>query len=286
MALAFASLALVITLAQAETDAAASKAAHEEQLRFLKEKATELSLFSGSNSKTPLPLTPQPVKYYTNFTGLSMVGATFLWLDGELPVAAVSFSIRRRPASAVYRECTSLSATPVDCRDGGQSIWTPKTGGLVAQRLKDAPVPGESKTQRLTQMRNLARRFSVTWHHSQTDEKTELRMLSAPLYRYESEKHAVVDGALFAFVATDDPEMLLLIEAAREAKLSQNYWRFSLARMSSLKEVVRLDDQEIWSVPNYHQNPLEDRKTGHYTEQRVGTFVTTADAPSAKPLDK
>jgi hypothetical protein len=128
-------------------------------------------------------------------------------------------------------------------------------------------------------MRNLARRFSVTWHHSQTDEKTELRLLSAPLYRFQSDKHRVIDGALFAFVATDDPEMLLLIEAVRNPN-KDPFWRYSLSRMSALKEVVRLDDQEIWSVPNYHRNPMDDKKTGHYTEQKVGTFVPVVPAPS------
>jgi hypothetical protein len=282
MIISLGSMALVLaTLGQAETDAAASDAAHKGQLKYLKERAVELTLFMGANSKMPLPLTPQPVKYYTNFTGLSSVGATFLWLDGELPVAAVSFSIRRRPANAVYRESSSLCGMPLACRQGDATVWAPKSGGLLAQKFKDAPAPAESKAQRLTQMRNLARRFSVTWHHSTTEDKTQLRLSPAPLYRYESEKHAVVDGALFAFVATDDPEMLLLIEAARDAASKENHWRYSLARMSSLKEVVRLDEQEIWSVPNYHQDPLVDRMAGPYTEQKVGTYVPAADGPGS-----
>jgi hypothetical protein len=162
----------------------------------------------------------------------------------------------------------------LNCRLGDETVWAPKTGGLLAQRFNEAPEPAESKTQRLVQMRNLARRFSVTWHHSQTDEKTELRLLSAPLYRFQSEKHNILDGALFAFVATDDPEMFLMIEAVH-APTKETFWQYSLSRMSALKEVIRLDDQEIWSVPNYHKNPLDDKKTGHYTEQKVGTFVPT-----------
>jgi hypothetical protein len=53
--------------------------------------------------------------------------------------------------------------------------------------------------------------------------------------------------------------------------------------MSSLKEVVRLDNQEVWSVPHFYTDPNEDRLTGPYSEQRVGTFVDTANDTFTKP---
>src|SRR5207248_5193166 len=132
--------------------------------------AKELTLRSPSDKETNYALTDQPVLHYDNATGLSTDGVTFLWLSGARPVAAVSFSIRRRPANAVYRECTSLWDAPLDCRTGGMSFWSPKQGGLIRQRLRDAPEPADGERQRLTQMRNIARRFTVTWHHSRTDE--------------------------------------------------------------------------------------------------------------------
>jgi len=272
-------LSVIVLLGQTATDAAADASIREEQMRFLKEKSAELSLFQHSDLKTPLPLAAQPVLRYSNWAGLSSDGAMFLWLAGTRPVAAVSFSLRR-PNNAVYRECTSLWSTPLDCRQDGASVWSPKKGGLLAQRLKDAPVPAEGNAQRLTQMRDMAWRFAVTWHHSRTDEPTQLRMLPTPLYRFAAEKEGILDGALFAFVVTNDPEMLLLLEAAREKPSESAHWRYSFARMSSLKEVVRLDDEETWTVPHYHSDPTEDKKTGHYTEQRVGVFVPAAGAPA------
>ena len=67
--------------------------------------------------------------------------------------------------------------------------------------------------------------------------------------------------------------------AARDKPGEAAYWRHSLARMSSLKEVVRLDDQEIWSVPNFHQDVMDDKKTGPYVEQAVGRYVPAAVEP-------
>jgi hypothetical protein len=274
-------LSVVVVLGQAQTDNPAEETARAEKQRFLKEKSVELSLFQASNSKTPLPLYSRPVLFYSNPVGLSTDGATFLWLSGTRPVAAVSFSLRR-PNNAVYRECTSLWSRPLDCRQGNDSVWAPKKGGLLAQRLHDAPAPAVGEAQRLAQMRTIARRFAVTWHHSRTNETTQLNLMPSPLYRFDAESDGIVDGALFAFVVTNDPEMLLLLEAARDKPADAPFWRFSFARMSSLKEVVRLDDQEIWTVPHYHSDPNDDKRTGHYTEQRIGVFVPGAAAPDSK----
>jgi hypothetical protein len=279
MCYSFLAATLVVTaLSQAPHDAQAEKAAREEKLRFLREKAAGLKLYRQSNSNSPVPLMDRAVLNYNNPVGLSGDGATFLWRIGERPVAVVSFSIRR-PNNAVYRECASLWAEPLDCRENGATLWAPKQGGLLAQKFADAPVPGSSQSRRMTQMRELARRFSVTWFHSRTDEQTQLSLLPQPLYRMETASDGILDGALFAFTVTNDPEMLLLIEAARDKAGDEPYWRYSLARMSSLREAVRLDDKEIWTVPHYHSDPNDDKKTGHYTEQRVGTFVPQNAAP-------
>jgi hypothetical protein len=271
---------LVVTLGQAEPEAAGKDMVREEQMQFLKQRAADLALCKAGDSKAVFALGP-PLLRYSNWAGLSSDGATFLWLANARPVAAVSLSIRR-PNNAVYRECSSLWASELDCRQGPTSVWSPKRGGLLAQPLNDAPPPAEGEAQRLAQMRQIARRFDVTWHHSRTDEKTQLRMLTAPIYRFAAEEEGILDGGLFAFVITNDPEMLLLVEAVRKPG-EAGRWRYSFARMSSLKEVVRLDDREIWSVANYHQDPTDDRKTGPYSEQKVSTYTPAADGSGSKP---
>jgi hypothetical protein len=279
MCFTFTSLTLVVAImGQAQADRPEGETVREEQMRFLKATSAQLKLYQQPDTTTPLPLTDQPVLRYSNWAGLSSDGATYLWLAGTRPVAAVSFSLRR-PNGAVYRECTSLSGEPLDCRQDEMSVWAPKKGGLLAQKLQDVRAPAEGKAQRLAQMRDIGRRFTVTWHHSRTDEPTQLRMLPTPLYRFAAEQEGILDGALFVFVVTNDPEMLLLLEAARDKPDEAAYWRYSLARMSSLKEVVRLDGEQIWMVPHYHSDPNDDRKTGHYTEQRVGVFIPAAAAP-------
>jgi len=82
---------------------------------------------------------------------------------------------------------------------------------------------------------------------TRTDVQRELRLLTQPLYRYESTSPNVVDGGLFAFVEGTDPEIILLIEARRTAKGME--WRFGAVRMNSIALRLNYQGREVWSAP-------------------------------------
>src|SRR5438874_12895917 len=105
--------------------------------------------------------------------------------------------------------------------------------------MRDAPPPAAKDFQRLTQMRNLARRFAATRENSEGTK--ELRLQDSPFYRFSDEEQGILDGALFNFVISTDPELLVLIDAARDAARQEPRWQYSLASMSSAQETVRLD---------------------------------------------
>ena len=282
MSAAFYSLCIVAgSLGQVEEVPSLSPEDRQEQLRFFKEQAGELALVRSDLAAKPFPLTAEPVLRYSNAERDigSLDGATFLWLDGTRPIAAVSYSIRRLRNEA-YRECTSFSDSPLVCQRDEQPVWSPKTGGLLAQKLAGAPAPAAGKVQRLTQMRELARRFAADTFNPRTDEVTQLRLLTQPLYRFADERQDVIDGGLFAFVVSNDPELFVLLEAVRGPRDPAEFWRYSLARMSSQKLVIRLDDKEVWSVVNYWQDKSDDRRTGPYVEARTGTFPNISTAPA------
>jgi hypothetical protein len=266
-----------LLLAQQPVEPAPGDVSREE-MRFLKETMSGLKLYQSPDMTNPLAQTPNPVLGpYNNATGPSRLGATFLWLAGERPVAAASVSIRRRPTSSVYCECTSLWPAALECRRDGTILWTPERVGLLNQRFRQSPSPAEGKPRRLTQMRDLARQFSATFYRTEPEEATPLRLLSTPIYRFASEGDGIVDGALFAFANATDPDVLLLVEAVQEKRDAPSYWRYSLARMTSAKMTVWLDGQEIWSLDNYHRDTPEAKKTGPYIEQRIGTFIPPVD---------
>lgn len=261
-------------------------AARKARLEFLQSRAVECELFRDSDRAAPLPMTKEPVLRYSNpVRGFNLSdGTTFLWTDGHRPLAVATWSLRG-PGN-VYREFTSLSGEPLACVREGREIWSPKTGGLLNQPLPDAPAPLASAPRRLAQMRNLAARFSAVVHMPPDETVvTELRLMAQPLWRFKEpdpqeksdsaprQKEAgddVLDGALFSLAEATDPEALLLLEARREKPQGPYEWRFTLARMTSVHLIVRLDGKECFSVPNFWRSPRSP--AGPYLESADGKY--------------
>ena len=92
-------------------------------------------------------------------------------------------------------------------------------------------------------MRAIARRFSVIDNWGIKDPTDwQLRLLTTPLYRYESNDDDVVDGALFGYVLTS-PEALLLLEARKTDKGLT--WHYAVSRFTRFGVRFSLDGQQI-----------------------------------------
>ena len=90
------------------------------------------------------------------------------------------------------------------------------------------------------------------------------------LYRYQREDGNILDGAVFAFVEGNDPEVLLLLEAQRADGGNSDIWRYTLARMTSYQVTARLDGREIFSALPYWKN--NRAASDPYAEADDGTF--------------
>jgi hypothetical protein len=247
--------------------------AQQVRMQYFREQAARHVIFPANEIEKPLTRASEPVLRYSSPSGPTSDAAILVWLADDRPEVVGSFSIRR-PGDDVVREFASFSNNPLECRVDGRKVWSPQGDSSIAKKLTDAPLPAESKAQRLTQMRNLARRFSGRRYNWRETDVLELRLLTTPLYRFQATKLGIIDGAIFSFVKGTDPEVLLLLEAVTAAPASDGYWQYSLARMSSQKQVMRLDDSDIWSVPLYSRGLSADEKqTGHYNEAKLGKFV-------------
>jgi hypothetical protein len=225
----------------------------EQRLKFLTDRFAEYHLFRGEDRSAPLTPTTEPILRYSNPVreiGLSD-GVIYLWLYGARPAAAACLSVRR--GGAVHRELTFLEHGPLACVVEDQTIWSPTEGGLKWETLNSVQ-PAGMKSLRLVQMRSIARRFAATCYKPKTQEAFDLRVLAQPIYRYEEEASGTIDGAVFAIAQSNDPEILLLLEAVTGAEGGRS-WRYGLARMSSVPMTVQLDGREVWSAPFYWGGP-------------------------------
>jgi hypothetical protein len=221
------------------------------KMEVLKPEAPAKNAVALQRGKQPILRWSNPVRDFVND------GLIFLFLEGERPRCVVTAWARSPEASLesgeIWCEFISLSAEPLACRRDGRDLWTPKTGGLTEQSLAGAPPPAERPAQRLVQMRDLARRFQATSY--KMDDPNELRLLTQPLYRYQSDPAGILDGALFSFAEGNDPEALLLLEAVRGEAGQPASWRYTLARATSYRVSIRLGDREVFTALPYWKNP-------------------------------
>lgn len=232
----------VVVIADDETRSA-DDAAREARFASLTERIPKYVLV-GEDANTPFELRSEPVLRWTNPVRETEEGGVFLWTDRGR-VAAISCAFWRNETEYKH-ELQSLSDGPLVATLEGQRVWAPTEGGVSAMPVEKTAV-APTRALRLVQMRELARRYEA---RIGADGKGEpLRLLRQPLYRYDEKVAApgIVDGALFAFVQTTDPEVLVRIEA-RTDESGATHWTVGFARMSRWNQTVLLDGETVWSV--------------------------------------
>jgi hypothetical protein len=244
---------LVIALASAGRSPAEepdpeAKAAKAFQV-YAQETAASYELHAPSTDGRPLALREEPILRWSNpLAGRKAHGDVFLWTDEGRPAAVLSLYEYTTPDGIVHEhhEFCSLATGKLFCQGASGRVWSPATAGVTLLPLDDAPQPADSAVGRLSQMRQLAGRFSGSKITREERAKRDLRLLTQPIVRYESEFHGVADGALFALVEATDPEIFLVVEARQlDGDLR---WHYALARMNSLWLAASYQNKQVWEA--------------------------------------
>jgi hypothetical protein len=171
----------------------------------------------------------------------------FVWVaDGRPEVVASFYRYGSRDEVTEEHEFQSLATVPLTGTRDGRVVWSPPSAGVALAPIPGAPDPAETPAARLRQMRALEREFKAGFNGP--NNKSELRPLTQPLYRYEPTRPDLVDGALFAFVQTTDPEVLLLVEARRPGEGGPAAWHYAFARMSMVWLRGEHKGREVWTA--------------------------------------
>jgi hypothetical protein len=220
----------------------------------MKESLAEHVVHPADDPATTYRLLPDPVLRFKNTLGVLTDGANFLWLGAnDRPEATVQ--IFQRWDGAWYQEFSSLSTVPISVG----SVWQPTRPGVAFQPIPGAPRPAETPERRFLQIRELAEGFTADVHFRQQSWHS-LRMLTKPFSRYGKPGTGVVDGALFAFVLTTDPDVYLMIEARTGKDGSEWQYAFAPAAVWALKGSWKR--KEVWSLP--YREPGTDRHDPFY----------------------
>jgi hypothetical protein len=187
-----------------------------------------------------------PLLHFNNPAGETLDATVWAWGKRGRPAVLASLSQEKGNVNVEKWSCELLSladkAVQLEARPGWK--WTPKTSGIDWKPVADAPAVGTTPVQRAVQMKEIARRYSATGIY-QDRNQGELRLMDRPLSRYSDPEHGLVDGALYAFAAGTNPEVLLLVEC-RQAAGEKPAWFHGFARMGAGKLVARLGETTVW----------------------------------------
>lgn len=198
-----------------------------------------------AGGEKPIPLHEESVLRWNNSVDQSVFGNIFVWTKAGRPEVVASIYQFYSPKTDFCAEFQSLSLDPLAIERDGKEVWTPTEPGIVLAAFAGAAEPAPSKPQRLVEMRKLAGTFTVQLT-DYSRETYRLRLLPRPLLRYGSPDSDVLDGALFAYTYTTDPELLVMVEARKSDKGRR--WMYGLARMNIGELKVMHGDREIWKA--------------------------------------
>jgi hypothetical protein len=224
----------------------------KQRLEFMRQTVAGLEVQSSDLKAKALEVDATPLLRYSDPTrggvGVKTEPLTNYLLDASVwrlgaegrPRALVSAEIYQAPdgSRVMALEFISLTDKKFSLKHKTEEVrWDATESGLERKELPDAPKPATTAAARLTQMRQLARRFAVEERHNK--ERIECRLVAQPIDRYQSQTEEIGDGAIFAFANGTNPEIGILLESDGKR------WHYGILRLSSAETTVTLDGKEV-----------------------------------------
>jgi hypothetical protein len=232
----------------------AEEARREQQLQNMKRSAAQYALSSADMPKRAFKFQETAVLRFSNPVSGTQDGALYLWTDHGRPQAIVKlYTFNNKTYSHAW---LSLSQNSFSAERDGEVIWSPTEPGITWREVPNAAQPAATAAERLRQMKTLSSRFSATYTALRSDGKPfDLRILTQPLLRYETDDDYHADGALFGYVQSTAPVGLLLLES-RQTQGGRR-WFYAYASLVTGHVTGRYEDQEVFSLER-ENNPDRD----------------------------
>jgi hypothetical protein len=203
-----------------------------------------------------------PIQNFTNPERNQELGSVFVWLnEGRPAVLGQFFRFNVRGERPKKHALHSTMSEPLEATYRDRVAWTPDQAGVEWVPFPGAPAVAATRTERLLQMRQIARAFQVKLFEPR-GEASDLRLAARPLFDYSAPRVGVTDGALFSFMIATDPEAILMVEAFNEQ--GKSGYRYAFARFHFWKLSAKLGDRTAWEVeydPSQSGNNFGDPRT-------------------------
>jgi hypothetical protein len=195
-------LCLLSSSIEADQSAAeAEEAQRDERLAQMRQRAEATKLFRPHiDENQPIVTTSESLVRYSD-QPRGIVDATLWTLGGKgRPIAFLKVESydRKEGDSAWLYSLGTLDEDLIRVEFGDGHRWAAKKPGLEWKSLPDGPAPADSERGRLSQMKEIIRRFKVTAEDPSRG-REEQRLLARPLHHYSDANAGIMDGAVFGF---------------------------------------------------------------------------------------
>ena len=284
----------VLLLAQDSATAKAELSITE----VLKAEVSDYKITLQDEKHSALTVYPEPVLAWVNPVRYQQQGLVYVWTDlGKArAIGGVFTNYFSDVKMYTTHEFHSLSPVGLKADHSGKDVWHPEEPGVTFELLNDAPTPAMKKPGRLAQMRRLAQEFSA-YSITQEGSRYELRLLTAPLFRYQTEEAEIHDGAIFSMVSSagTDPEILLIFEVRDTAAGPK--WHYAPARFSDAKLFLQHKEKPVWQFTypegvagHKHKVSPEDQyrlwDNQEFTPEEIKQLLKNAKSQAATPSQK
>jgi hypothetical protein len=232
------------------------EAQRAEGLKNMKRSAAQYALLSADAPQQAFQFRETPAMRSSNAIGGSTDGALYLWTNHGRPQAVLKlYTFNSKTYTHAWQ---SLSENNFVAERNGKVIWSPTEPGITWREIPGAPQPAETAAERLRQMKTLAAKFSARYTALNSDGKPfELRILTQPLLRYETDDDDRAEGALFGYVQSTAPVGLLLLEF-RQTRDGRR-WYYAYSSLTSGLVTARYGDEQVFALErgNSHRDPQQ-----------------------------
>jgi hypothetical protein len=155
----------------------------EAALKLTRAAAAEYEIRVGDEKEKPLELLKEPVLKWSNPEVGEVYGNVFLWTRESRPLVVGGLFKFFSPERHMAHEFHSLAEEPLQAKFHGTTVWEPSEAGLKFQDIPKAPAPASNETQRISQLKQLAKEFSGIGTYGKNVKDLELRLLPQPIHR-------------------------------------------------------------------------------------------------------
>ena len=221
------------------------------RLEEMRRLAKEIKIYEITEGKAgpPLALRQDPLLHYTNPTpGGVLDGTLWGWGERGRPPAVMKLGLAgpTRGERHWRFRVNVLSSKSIEVEFGDGEKWSSRQSGLEFRPLIDAPAPADSATLRLMQAREIGRRLTVSALSRNGKNRTQFRFMPQPIARYSDPRGGLQDGMLFSFTYTNNPSVLMLLEAWSQGEEVRT-WRYGFAHQTDGEATALRDGKSLWS---------------------------------------